>query len=122
MAGRSENDEGVTEVTFTRCIKCDMTVMTHATPTRRLMHLENGEHVWQDWAPAAEAPRPDHRTVSIWSDVRAALEHIRIAEFYLGYLPEKPQAYDDEAVRMQLDDARAVLGALANALADGSAS
>ena len=110
MAGRSE-DLTYRELTCAMC-KTTFVGMTRAT---ELAHLENGTH-------RLSVPRPDHRTVSIWSDVRAALEHIRTAEFYLGYLPEKPQAYDDEAVRMQLDDARAVLGALANALADGSAS
>lgn len=120
MAGQREDDE-VTEVTFTRCIKCGVTVMTHSTPTRRLVHLGENEHAWQDWTTAAEAPpRPDHRTLSMWQDLRAALEHIRIAEFYLGFHPEKPGSLDWESVQMQLADARAVLGELANALADGA--
>jgi hypothetical protein len=65
--------------------------------------------------------RPSHRTVSMWSDLRAALEHIRSAEFYLGYLPEKPVGLvgiDHEAVQVQLQDARMVLGALALVLAE----
>lgn len=122
MAGRSENDEGVTEVTFTRCIKCDLTVMTHATPTRRLVHLEDGSHAWRDWMPAAEGPRPDHRTVSMFRDVRAAVLHIMQAQYQLGHLPDKPEACDADEVRLQLADARAVLGVLELALTDGSAS
>ena len=64
--------------------------------------------------------RPSHRTVSMWNDLRAALENIRRAEFYLGYLPEKPfgGVTDHEAVQVQLQDARLVLGTLALALAD----
>jgi hypothetical protein len=64
--------------------------------------------------------RPSHRTVSMWNDLRAALEHIRKAEFYLGYLPEKPlrDGIDHEAVQVQLMDARIVLGALALAIAE----
>lgn len=115
-------DQPVTEVTFTRCIKCDQTVMTHNTPTRRLMHLDDGNHVWQDWTPAAEAPapRPSHRTLEMWKDVRAALNHIHQVQFYLGHLPEKPQhGYGGEVVRLQLEDARAVLGELALALSEG---
>lgn len=118
MARRSENDE----VNFTRCIKCPFTVMTNGNATRRLVHLGNGEHEWQDWSPASEAPRPDHRTVSIWNDVRASIEHIRLAEFLLGFHPEKPTAIDWEGVQMQLADARAVLLDLANGLAEGRAS
>ena len=118
MAGRSENNK----VTFTRCIKCPTAVVSTGDPTRRLVHLENGEHEWQDWSPAAEAPRPDHRTVSIWNDVRAAVEHIRLAEFLLGFHPEKPTAIDWEGVQLQLSDARAVLTDLANALTEGATS
>lgn len=64
--------------------------------------------------------RPSHRTVSMWNDLRAALENIRKAEFYLGYLPEKPfgAGIDHEAVQVQLQDARLVLGALALDVAD----
>ena len=66
-----------------------------------------------DGAPA----RPDHRTVSMWQDVCAAINHIRMAEFYLGHLPAKPSGnYDDEAVRLQLADAHAVLFDLSIAL------
>lgn len=63
--------------------------------------------------------RPTHRTVSMWKDLRAALGHIRTVEFALGLLPEKPRGpIDFEVVQMQLNDARAVLGALALAVAD----
>lgn len=64
--------------------------------------------------------RPTHRTVSMWKDVRAALENIRQAEFYLGYLPEKPNTFgtDHEAVQVALQDARMVLGQLALGIAD----
>ncbi len=62
--------------------------------------------------------RPTHRSVSMWSDLRAALEHIRKVEFLLGYLPEKPRGVDHEAIQLQLQDARMVLGALALAIAD----
>lgn len=67
--------------------------------------------------------RPSHRTVSMWKDLRAALEFIRKAEFYLGYLPEKPlrDGIDHEAVQLQLQDARLVLGSLALAIADEAA-
>lgn len=63
--------------------------------------------------------RPTHRTVSMWKDLRAALDHIRTVEFALGLLPEKPRGQIDfEVVQMQLNDARAVLGALALAIAE----
>lgn len=64
--------------------------------------------------------RPTHRTVSMWKDVRAALENIRQAEFYLGYLPEKPNTIgtDHEAVQTALQDARMVLGQLALGIAE----
>lgn len=64
--------------------------------------------------------RPSHRTVSIWKDLRAALENIRKVEFYLGYLPEKPfrDGIDHESIQVQLQDARMTLGALALALAE----
>lgn len=62
--------------------------------------------------------RPSHRTVSMWSDLRAALENIRKVEFLLGYLPEKPRGVDHEAIQVQLQDARMLLGALALALTD----
>lgn len=70
--------------------------------------------------------RPDHRTVSMWTDVRAALEHVRLAEFYLGFHPEKPSGMRPEeiaeAVELQLGDARAVLGQLALALSEEAGS
>jgi hypothetical protein len=68
--------------------------------------------------------RPTHRTVSMWSDVRACLENIRTAEFYLGYLPEKPntRGIDHEAVQTQLQDARMLLGTLALAISEGADS
>ena len=64
--------------------------------------------------------RPSHRTVSMWKDLRACLENIRKVEFYLGYLPEKPntRGIDHEAIQVQLTDARMVIGALALAIAD----
>lgn len=64
--------------------------------------------------------RPTHRTVSMWADLRAALENIRKVEFLLGYLPEKPNIVrvDHEAVQIELQDARMLLGALALAIAD----
>lgn len=69
--------------------------------------------------------RPSHRTVSMWRDVRAALDHIRTVEFQLGFLPEKPAAsgvldIDFDGVRCQLQDAREVLGLLALTIADGA--
>lgn len=69
--------------------------------------------------------RPSHRAVSMWRDVRAALEHIRTVEFQLGFLPEKPAAsgvldIDFDGVRCQLQDAREVLGLLALTIADGA--
>ena len=69
--------------------------------------------------------RPSHRTVSLWSDITACLENIRMAEFYLGYLPEKPNiAYgvDHEAIQVQLQDARRLLGSIALDLTEGSDS
>lgn len=67
--------------------------------------------------------RPSHRTVSLWSDVTACLENIRMAEFYLGYLPEKPRGelIDHEAVQIQLQDARRLLGSIALDLTEGAA-
>lgn len=62
--------------------------------------------------------RPSHRIVSMWSDLQACLENIRKVEFYLGYLPEKPRGVDHEAIQMQLQDARMLLGQLALALSD----
>lgn len=121
---------------FTRCIKCGEAVWTITEPTKRLVHLDDGNHVWQDWNSASEAPapissqdglasirrtpRPSHRTLEMWKDVRAGLNHIHQVQFYLGHLPEKPMhGYDDEVVRLQLEDARAVLGELALALSEG---
>ena len=64
--------------------------------------------------------RPTHRTVSMWADLRAALENIRKVEFLLGYLPEKPNIVrvDHEAVQIELEDARMLLGAIALALTE----
>lgn len=90
--------------------------------------------------------RPSHRIVSMWSDLQACLDNIRKVEFLLGYLPEKPPLdlsphpatlgthdpdrcapcrifltedfVDHEAVQLQLQDARMVLGQLALALSD----
>ncbi|MFE6733415.1 hypothetical protein [Microbacterium sp. NPDC057650] len=119
MAGRSEN----TSLTVVRC-ECGTTVAAIIAPSKRLLHQPDGSHKWTDvegepLAYTAAATRPDHRTVSMWKDVRAALNHIHQVEFHLGFLPEKPRGIDWEIVRLQLDDARAVLGQLANALADG---
>lgn len=113
MARRSENNA----LTILRCRECE-TGVAGITTAVSLEHNADGTH-------AFVYPRPDHRTVSIWASVRAALDHIRTVEFYLGYLPEKPRTgwvENDESVRMQLADARAVLGDLANALADGDVS
>lgn len=120
MAGRRESNQ----LTFTRCIKCDTAVMGIIPPTKRLVHHDDGNHTWEDWNPAGEAPapRPEHRTVEMWKTVRNALEYIRTVEFYLGYLPEKPRRYDDDAVRINLEDAREALGELALALAEGGDS
>lgn len=64
--------------------------------------------------------RPSHRIVRMWRDLSTVLNSIHQIEFHLGYLPEKPHslAIDDEALRIQLYDARAALGALALALAE----
>ncbi|QEA29721.1 hypothetical protein FGL91_14880 [Microbacterium sp. CBA3102] len=64
--------------------------------------------------------RPSHRLVSMWSDLRAVLNNIHQIEFYLGYLPEKPNTvgYDHESIRVQLDDARRAIGMLALAIAE----
>jgi hypothetical protein len=70
--------------------------------------------------------RPDAGALAMWSDLRAALNNIHQVEFYCGFLPEKPSGMTQrelaEVVRLQLDDARRVLGQLADALADGAAS
>ena len=68
--------------------------------------------------PEPTFPRPSTRDLAIWSDIRAAADAITVAEFHLGFLPEKPREIDFEAVRMQLDDARALLGRLALAHAE----
>ena len=68
--------------------------------------------------PEPTFPRPSTRDLAIWSDIRAAADAIKAAEFYLGFLPAKPREIDFEAVRMQLDDARALLGQLALAHAE----
>jgi hypothetical protein len=66
--------------------------------------------------------RPSHRTVAMWRDLRQCLDNIRMVEFYLGMLPEKPVgAIDFGAIEVQLQDARMVIGALALALSDGAA-
>lgn len=64
--------------------------------------------------------RPSHRIVHMWRDLEACLASIRQVEFLLSYLPEKPHslAIDDEALQVQLHDARSALGALALALAE----
>lgn len=99
---------------YIACRKCEPGILG-ASPAIDIRHLDNGGH-------ELIYPRPDHRTVSMWNDLRAALENVRMVEFYLGYLPEKPRGWDDDAVRMQLADARAVLGQLANALAGEAGS
>ena len=68
--------------------------------------------------PETPAPRPSTRDLAIWSDIRAAADAIKAAEFYLGFLPAKPREIDFEVVRLQLDDARALLGQLALAHAE----
>lgn len=75
-------------------------------------------------AEQREVKRPSHRTVSMWSDLQAALENIQRVEFYLGYLPYKPmgRAIDHEAIQVQLNDARARLGEVALALSEGADS
>jgi len=67
-------------------------------------------------------PRPSHRTVTIWKDVRAAINHIDQAQFQLGYLPAKPQRMDPEVLELQLADARIVLEQLAQQLEQEGAS
>lgn len=70
-------------------------------------------------AEQSEVKRPSHRTVSMWSDLQAALGNVNSVAFLLGLLPEKPSgAIDWESVELQLDDARARLGALALALTE----
>lgn len=63
-------------------------------------------------------PRPTTRDLAIWQDIRATADAVKAAEFHLGFLPAKPREIDFEAVRMQLDDARALLGRLALAHAE----
>lgn len=67
--------------------------------------------------------RPTHRTVSMWRDLRAVLNNLHQISFYLGYLPEKPNTagIDHEAIQVQLEDARAFVGALALAIAEEAA-
>ncbi len=104
-----------TALTFLRCTECGAGVAC-ITDAIAIAHGTDGSH-------RMVHPRPDHRTVSLWADVRAALEHIRVVEFYLGFQPEKPRdGIDWEAVRLQLGDARAVLGAIALGLAEGADS
>lgn len=64
--------------------------------------------------------RPSHRTVAMWKDLRAVLNNLHQIEFYLGYLPEKPNIFgiDHEAIQVQIMDARAFVGALALAVAE----
>ena len=81
---------------------------------------ENDE-VERDIAAAFESVsrlRPSHRIVRMWRDLEACLENIRRVEFLLGYAPEKPTHVNHEFVQIQLQDARAALGALALALSD----
>lgn len=74
-------------------------------------------------AEQSDVKRPSHRTVSMWSDLQAALANIRTVEFSLGLLPEKPRdGIDFEVVQMQLNDARARLGEVALALTEGNES
>lgn len=68
--------------------------------------------------PEPTFPRPTTRDLAIWNDLRAALAAISTAEFYLGFTAEKPRELDFEAVRLHLQDARRVLGAVALAHAE----
>lgn len=63
-------------------------------------------------------PRPTARDLAIWQDIRKVADAVKAAEFHLGFLPEKPRDLDFEAVRLQLADARALLGRLALAHAE----
>ncbi|GAA3948824.1 hypothetical protein [Microbacterium soli] len=111
MAGRRENHSALT---FLRCRECD-TGVAAITRAIDIQHNDDGTHTMV-------YPRPEHRDVAIWDDVRAALEHVRMTEFLLGFAPEKPTWLDLEAVQVQLMDARARLGALADALANEAGS
>lgn len=64
--------------------------------------------------------RPSHRTVTMWNDLRSVLNNLHQISFYLGYLPEKPNTVgiDHESIQVQLEDARAFVGALALAIAE----
>lgn len=74
----------------------------------------------EEVADVVQQLRPTHRTVTMWKDVRAALYRLNEAEFLLGLLPAKPDGPTDlDAVHLQLEDARALLGMIALALADG---
>ncbi|HWU29264.1 MAG TPA: hypothetical protein VN041_09265 [Microbacterium sp.] len=109
MARRSENNA----LTFLRCGECTAGV-ADITGAISVRHNPDGTH-----ALIFPDPRPDHGQLSVWLDVKAALNHVHQVQFYLGYLPEKPQAmWDHEAIRMQLDDARAVLERLVDGLWD----
>ena len=85
--------------------------------------LEEREAIKTRWAEFASkghiTPLPPHSKV--WSDARAALDHIKMVEFLLGFAPEKPRAIDWEAVELQLGDARAVLDHLCLTLSDEAA-
>jgi hypothetical protein len=68
---------------------------------------------------AGEMKRLSHRTVSVWTDLQAALEHIRTVEFILGLTREKPRGgIDLYAAQVQLEDARATIGRIALAFAE----
>lgn len=64
---------------------------------------------------------PAARNAALWSDVRAALEHIKMTEFLLGFAPEKPREIDWESVQLQLGDARTVLAAACFLLSEEAA-
>lgn len=70
-------------------------------------------------AEQPDVKRPPHRTVSMWTDLQNALHNITAVEFILGLHREKPRdGIDWDAVEVQLQDARATLGALALALSE----
>lgn len=111
VARRTENNA----LTFLRCRTCETGVAAITTAVA-IRHEVDGTHT-------LEYPRPDHRTVSIWKDIRAAINHVHQVQFYLGLLPVKPQEmWDLEAIELQLADARAVLEQLEKALAEGADS
>lgn len=104
-----------TALTFLRCRTCE-TGVAAITTAIGIQHNEDRTHT-------LIYPRPEHSQLSMWLDVRAALNNIHQVQFYLGYLPEKPQAmWDHEMIRLQLDDARAVLEQLANGIQESAGS